>query len=261
MADSILLKNKHIRKLAGVKFRILSPEIEEIGRPDHDFKPYLRDASGMELIVRKVNIMEPWYADGNVEMKTGKDTWEVVPGFGNADADGHGEWVTPMIDEKTHEIIRTESGRAKTRCKFKWYAAFDIVTETNVTVQLPRPQKDAQGNKVMQADGKTPVFEDVPFTGCQFRVEFGSGGSMSQYRKLLAAIDTFLQNARNLGVATTADETGVWVTMHYNAASKEPTGFYTFEAVGLYDQKPVTAPTQEQGIAPEPVGGFDDLVF
>lgn len=233
MPDIIKLKNRYVRQLAGAAFRIVNHEMEEIGRPDFDHRKSLVNAEGRELMVRKVTLLEPWYAEGNVEMmNNGK--WEAVPGFGEADSDGHGKYVTPMIDEDTNQIMRTESGRAKTRCTFKWFASFLIETEKPITVTLPKK------------DETTNDWTDTQVTGTTFRVEFSTGGSGSQYRKLLASIDTFINAAKALGQDVTGvDATNVWVKLSYDAEAKEKASIYTFTPTGLHSAPKTAAPSTQ----------------
>jgi hypothetical protein len=190
------LKNRYLRQLSGVPFRLSSIETEMIGRPDFEYRnePAMRDASNREKVFRVKNQIEPWYVQGNVEVWNDDARGFVdCPEFHAHDADGKGTYVIPKV--KDEKVMRNNAGEVLVNSKVKWYHTAEIETEKPATVMLPRPKKDEQGNEVKDATGRL-VFEDLAITDSRFLIELTAGGKGSQYAKMLAAIDGKLKEIR-----------------------------------------------------------------
>ena len=219
------LKNRYLREFSGKSFRITSPQLDVIGRPDFEHKDSLKDATGLPLLVRLVNPSTPWYEQGNVEIwDAGEKKFQPCPTFHDCDADGRGAYVRPVLDQKTKQIVRFESGKVQTVSKFKWYAVTPIETEEPITVQ-----------KFKTADnGATFTTEDV--TGTSFELEVSYGGEKSQYGKLLGVIRSYCTPLRAEGINVNESDVLAQVIHH---PEEKMDAIYEFKAIGRKKSAPV----------------------
>lgn len=279
MPDTIRLKNRYIRQLAGHPFTLASLVTELIGRPDFEHRPIKKegknlqmlDGDGQELELHVVNQALGWYEPGNVERYDRAEKKLVpFPAFYEWDADGKGAYVVPKVDPKTKQIKRRKDGKVLVQAKFRWFHILEITTLEPVSVKLPRPKKDEQGKEILDAQGNL-IWEDHEFAGTSFKVEVSDGGEASQYGKIMALIKgktdgvrAAAERLRKLGQAQaadllekTSDPLAVVLTIGYHPEAAEKSDIYTITAA----DDPVThAEERPSGQRAEPMRAEDPVI-